>query len=75
VDDYAIVHPFNYAVESRADLAPFRQAVYPSDQETVNRGPDGLALLRHTEIHALPDRVNRGIADRFHYQMREEPSK
>jgi transglutaminase-like putative cysteine protease len=73
VDEYAVIHPFDYAIEERADLAPFREAVYPADREAVQRWLGGLGLQRPIETFTLLDRVNREIADRFVYQMREEP--
>jgi transglutaminase-like putative cysteine protease len=73
VDDYAVMHPFDYALEEQADLAPFQQAVYPSDRETVRRWVDGLGLQRPIETFALLDWLNRAIASRFSYEMREEP--
>jgi len=73
VDDYAVTHPFDYAIEEQADLAPFRQAVYPGDREAVQRWLGGLGLPRPMETFTLLDRVNREIASRFMYQMREEP--
>jgi len=73
VDDYAVIHPFDYAIEEQADLAPFREAVYPADREAVQRWLGGLGLQRPMETFTLLDRVNREIAGRFFYQMREEP--
>ncbi len=73
VDDYAVIHPFDYAMEDRADLEPFRQAVYPSDQEAVQHWLGGLGLQQRMQTFTLLDRVNREIANRFLYQMREEP--
>jgi transglutaminase-like putative cysteine protease len=73
VDDYAVVHPFDYAVEEHAELAPFREAVYPADREAVQRWLAGLGLQRPMETFTLLDRVNREIAGRFFYQIREEP--
>ncbi len=73
LDDYAVVHPFDYAPEERADLAPFQRAVYPSDAEAVEGWLGGLGLQRPTETFALLDRMNRGIAGGLLYQMREEP--
>ena len=73
VDDYAVNHPFDYAKQEQADLAPFREAVYPADREAVQRWLDGLGLLRPMQTFTLLDRVNREILGRFFYQMREEP--
>jgi transglutaminase-like putative cysteine protease len=72
VDDYAVIHPFDYAVGERAELAPFQQAVYPSDREAVQGWLDGLGLRRPMETFPLLDRMNREIAGRFVYQIREE---
>jgi transglutaminase-like putative cysteine protease len=73
VDDYAVIHPFDYALEEQAGLAPFRQAVYPDDREAVRRWLDGLGLQGPMQTFTLLDRVNRAIAGRFFYQVREEP--
>jgi transglutaminase-like putative cysteine protease len=73
VDDYAVIHPFDYAKREQADLAPFRKAVYPADREAVQRWLDALGLLRPMETFTLLDRVNRELVSRFFYQMREEP--
>ena len=73
VDEYAVNHPFDYTLEEQAGLAPFRQAVYPDDREGVRRWLDGLGLQGPLQTFTLLDRVNRGIAGRFFYQMREEP--
>ncbi len=73
VDDYAVVHPFDYAPEERLDLAPFQQLVYASDREAVDRWLGGLGLRGPMETFLLLDRMNRGIAGGLRYQMREEP--
>ena len=73
VDDYAVMHPFEYAKQEQADLAPFREAVYPADREAIQHWLDGLGLLRPMQTFTLLDRVNREILGRFFYQMREEP--
>jgi len=73
VDDYAVIHPFEYAEEHRVELAPFQQPVYPSDRDAVQRWLDGLGLYQPMETFVLLERMNREIAGRFLYQMREEP--
>jgi transglutaminase-like putative cysteine protease len=73
VDDYAVLYPFSYAEAERAELAAFLQPVYPSDRDALQRWLDGLGLLQPVETFALLDRMNREIAARFLYQMREEP--
>jgi transglutaminase-like putative cysteine protease len=73
LDDYAVMHPFNYVEEDRAVLAPFQQSVYPSDRDAVQRWLDGLGLPQAMQTFALLDRLNREIAGRFQYQMREQP--
>lgn len=72
VDDYAVSHPFDYAEAERIDLAPFLQAVYPTDREAVRGWLDGSDLLRPQETFVLLDRMNRQITGQFFYQMREE---
>jgi transglutaminase-like putative cysteine protease len=73
VDDYAVNHPFAYAEAERIDLAPFLAAVYPSDREAVRSWVDGLGLHWPPQTFSLLDQINRHIAGRFSYQMREEP--
>jgi transglutaminase-like putative cysteine protease len=73
VDDHAVMHPFDYAPEDRVLLGPFQQAVYPSDRNLVQRWMDGLDLQRPMETFTLLDQLNRAIAGRFAYRMREEP--
>ena len=73
IDDYAVTHPFVYASEDQAELAPFRQPVYPADQLTVRDWLAGLGLLRQMPTFTLLDQMNRSIAGQFCYQMREEP--
>ncbi len=73
VDDYAVIHPFAYAEQDQAELAPFQQSVYPSDQGAVQLWLDGLDLQAPIETFALLDRLNRDIAGGFVYRMREEP--
>jgi transglutaminase-like putative cysteine protease len=73
VDDYAVSYPFGYSIEEQADLAPFREAVYPADREAVQVWLGALGLQRPIETFTLLDRVNREIASRFLYQRREEP--
>jgi transglutaminase-like putative cysteine protease len=73
VDDYAVKHPFDYAEEDEAELAPFQQSLYASDQDAVRSWLDALDLRLPMETFALLDRLNREIAGRFVYQMREEP--
>ena len=73
LDDYAVQHPFDYAQEDCVELAPFRQAVYPGDQESVQGWLGGLGLLGPMSTLTLLDRMNREIFGRFFYRMREEP--
>jgi transglutaminase-like putative cysteine protease len=73
VDDYAVSHPFAYARAEQAELAPFQQTKYPSDQEAVRRWLDRLGLLRAMQTFTLLDTLNHEIANRFQYRMREEP--
>ncbi len=73
VDDYAVTHPFDYAEADRAELAPFQQSLYASDQDAVRSWLDALDLRPPMETFALLDRLNREITGRFAYQMREEP--
>jgi transglutaminase-like putative cysteine protease len=65
--------PSTMLLEERAELAPFLQPEYPSDREAVHCWLNGLGLQRPMETFTLLDRVNREIAGRFFYQMREEP--
>jgi transglutaminase-like putative cysteine protease len=73
VDDYAVIHPFDYAAEERVELAPFLKPVYPADQLAVQDWLNGLGLQQPMQTFALLDRLNHEIAGRFFYQMREEP--
>jgi transglutaminase-like putative cysteine protease len=72
LDDYAVNHPFVYADQERAELAPFLQSVYPADQPVVQRWLAGLSLQGSLPTLTLLDRMNREIASRFIYQLREE---
>lgn len=73
VDDYAVSLPFEYNPEERAELAPFRQAIYPADQAAVQAWLDGLGLRQSMQTFTLLDRLNHEIANSFFYRMREEP--
>jgi transglutaminase-like putative cysteine protease len=73
IDDYAVTHPFEYADEDRAELAPFRQSVYPGDRNAVQHWLNDLGLRQPMDTFVLLDRLNREIAGRFVYRMREEP--
>ncbi len=73
LDGYACNYPFDYAVEDRAELAPFQQPVYAADQEAIRLWLDGIGLLRPSETFALLDRLNHEIGGGFTYQIREEP--
>lgn len=73
MDDYAVLYPFDYALDEQAGLAPFRQSVYPNDGEAVRRWLNGLGLQGSMQTFTLLDQVNRAIAGRFSYQIREEP--
>jgi transglutaminase-like putative cysteine protease len=73
VEDSAVTYPFDYAPAEQADLAPFRQSVYFDDRPMIHGWLHGLGLLqRPIETFVLLDRMNREIAGRFVYQMREE---
>jgi transglutaminase-like putative cysteine protease len=73
VDDYAVSHPFTYLAAEQAELAPFQLAVYPDERNAVTRWLDELALRQPMQTFTLLDRMNREIAARFSYRMREEP--
>ncbi|NTV10417.1 MAG: transglutaminase family protein [Zoogloea sp.] len=73
VEDYAVTYPFDYAKEEQPDLAAFRQSVYAQDSAAVSQWLAGLGCLQgRTETFVLLDRMNRDIAGRFRYQVREE---
>jgi transglutaminase-like putative cysteine protease len=72
LDDYAIEHPFAYVDEEWAELAPFLQLVYPTDQPALQSWLEGLGLQAPMPTFTLLDRLNREIAGRFRYQLREE---
>lgn len=72
VDDYAVIHPFDYNQAELPDLVPFLQSIHPSGTEAVRCWLEGLGLLQSMETFVLVDRMNREIASRFFYQMREE---
>ena len=63
LDDYAVIHPFDYAEDDGIELAPFLQSVYPSDREAVQRWLDGLDLPRPLQTFTLLDRINRLASD------------
>ena len=73
IDDYAVNHPFAYESAEQAELAPFRQPVYPADQLAVKIWLDSLGLVRPIQTFSLLDQINRSITGQFSYQMREEP--
>ncbi len=73
IDDYAVIHPFAYASEEQAELALFRQPVYPADQALVQGWLGSLGLIRPIQTFTLLDQMNRSITSQFRYQMREEP--
>lgn len=73
LDDYAVDYPFDYAVAEQAELAPFRQSTYPFDREAIQHWLDGLGLRSPMQTFSLLDRLNREIAGRLYYRMREEP--
>ncbi|MGB5733363.1 MAG: transglutaminase family protein [Thiohalocapsa sp.] len=75
VDDYAVMHPFQYIDEEQIELAPFQQPAYPStqDRSAVEGWLGSLGLLQPMETFAMLNRMNQEIASRCLYQMREEP--
>jgi transglutaminase-like putative cysteine protease len=73
LEDYAVIHPFRYAEEDEIELAPFLPSVYQADREAVRCWLDGLDLQRPVQTLTLLDRMNREIAARFEYRIREEP--
>lgn len=73
VDDYAVNHPFDYDAAESIELAPFLQAVYPSDRKAVRSWIGTEALQQSMETFTLLDEMNRRIAGRFFYQLREAP--
>ena len=73
IDDYAVNHPFAYENEEQAELAPFRQALYPADQLQVQGWLASLGIIRPIQTFTLLDQVNRAISSQFRYQMREAP--
>lgn len=73
LDEHAVWHPFEYAPETRADLAPFLPAVYPGDQHTVGRWLEAVGLRQPMQTFPLLTHLNQEIARRFQYQLREAP--
>lgn len=72
VDDYALMHPFDYSPEDRVELEPFLCAVYPDDRDAVIDWLQASGWREPAETFVLLDRINRGIAEGFSYQIREE---
>jgi transglutaminase-like putative cysteine protease len=74
VEGYAVTYPFTYALEEQGDLAAFQQSVYDQDSFAVKQWLMDLGCwLEPIDTFVLLDRVNRDIAGRFLYQVREEP--
>ena len=73
VDDYAVTHPFAYVEAEQTELAPYLLAVYPNERNVVIQWLDALELRQSMQTFTLLDRMNRAIASRFSYQMREAP--
>jgi transglutaminase-like putative cysteine protease len=74
VEDFAVTYPFNYATAEMPDLAPFLPSAYPQDAPTVNQWLRGLGCRQGaSETFVLLDRMNRDIAARLRYQVREAP--
>lgn len=72
-EERARYHPFQYDEEEAANLVPFRDLVWPSDQSSVAQWLSTLGLSTRTETFTLLDRLNRAICSDFGYQAREEP--
>ncbi|MCG6868565.1 MAG: transglutaminase family protein [Gammaproteobacteria bacterium] len=72
MDDYALMHPFAYTESDRVELDPFLQPVYPNDREMIIRWLEDSGWRQPTLTFTLLDRINRGIAVGFSYQIREE---
>lgn len=72
MDDYALMHPFAYTTSDLIELEPFLRAVYPADREPVIGWLQESGWRQPTQTFTLLDRVNRGIASGFSYQLREE---
>ncbi len=73
VADYAVNYPFHYVPQDRADLLPFLQSVYPGDENALRNWVRELDFAPAMETYALLDRLNRSIAGRFSYTIRNEP--
>lgn len=73
IEDYAVNHPFNYSLQEEVDLQPFLLPVYP-DNESIIRNWLRQAGLGETpkQTYTLLDTLNRLIAGRFVYVVREE---
>lgn len=72
VDDYALMHPFSYAMGDRIELEPFLQAVYPDEREVLLDWLEMSGCLQPAQTFSLLDGLNRSIASGFSYQIREE---
>lgn len=74
VEDLAVTYPFEYLPDEQADLTGFRRNVYPDDQPRIHDWLASLGLHQGPiETFVLLDRLNREIAGRFTYRIREEP--
>ena len=72
IDNYALMHPFSYTASDHTELEPFLRAVYPDDRELVIGWLQESGWRQPTQTFTLLDRINRGIASGFSYQIREE---
>lgn len=74
VAPHALMHPFGYAADEQADLAPFLAPSWANESERVQRWLDELAIVdRSQQTFSLLDRLNRIIHTGFRYRVREEP--
>lgn len=72
LDDYAVSYPFDYILEEQAELAHFRQTVYPDSRGEIRIWLERLGLQGPMQTFTLLDRLNREIASQFIYHVREE---
>ena len=74
VHDEAVMYPFHYDPVERLDLVPYITPVFPDDSHVIK---PWIAQFWQSgqlvETYALLDQINRGIAKRFTYAMREAP--
>ena len=74
IDSSAVSFPFHYDATEGTDLMSYQMSIFPEENKILRQWISQFWRLgQKVETYVLLDNINKAIAERIEYQVREEP--